>query len=89
VEPNQVAIVTGASRGIERPIAEVLGVAPGPVDTEMFGSGQSEKRITQTAAAAPVGRLGTVDPMALVAVLAFSASGRANGQAISTSGGIA
>ncbi|MEU4897239.1 SDR family oxidoreductase [Streptomyces sp. NPDC044780] len=64
-------------------------VAPGAVDTEMFTTGKSEERIARMAAVTPARRLGTVDLAGLVAYLAAPASGRLNGQVISTNGGIA
>lgn len=72
------------SRGIR-----VNGVAPGPIDTELFHVGKTEEAKRRSAALSPFDRIGTADEVA--EVVAFLVSPRASwvhGQIIQPNGGM-
>lgn len=73
-----------AGRGIR-----VNGVAPGPVDTDLFRNGKDEAAIARSAAMSPFNRVGR--PEEVAAVIAFLASEKASwisGQIIQPNGGL-
>jgi len=73
-----------AGRGIR-----VNGVAPGPVDTDLFRAGKDEAAVARSAAMSPFNRVGS--PEEVAAVVAFLASDRASwvsGQIIQPNGGL-
>ncbi len=66
----------------------VNAVAPGPVATEMFFSGQSEGGVQRMIQDIPLGRLGEPDDIArVVSFLASPEGGWINGQVIKANGG--
>src|SRR5690606_11262896 len=73
-----------AGRGIR-----VNGVAPGPVDTDLFRNGKDEAAIARSAAMSPFNRVGR--PEEVAAVIAFLASDEASwvsGQIVQPNGGL-
>lgn len=67
----------------------VNGVAPGPVDTELFRAGKNEEALTRSAAMSPFNRVG--QPNEIAEVVAFLASDKASwvhGQIIQPNGGM-
>jgi Dehydrogenases with different specificities (related to short-chain alcohol dehydrogenases) len=73
-----------AGRGVR-----VNGVAPGPVDTDLFRSGKDEAAIARSAAMSPFNRVGR--PEEVAALIAFLASDRASwisGQIVQPNGGL-
>ena len=67
----------------------VNGVAPGPTDTELLSSANSEDRMKMYASMTPLGRLGQVEDVAgVVAFLAADEAGWVNGQTIRVNGGL-
>ncbi|TFF19144.1 SDR family oxidoreductase [Jiella endophytica] len=73
-----------AGRGVR-----VNGVAPGPVDTDLFRSGKDEAALQRSAAMSPLNRVGR--PEEIAAVVAFLASDRASwmlGQIVQPNGGL-
>ncbi len=86
----------GAVDQITRVLAKELGerkitvnaVAPGPVDTELFRDGKSDKQIQQMAQMAALGRIGQVEDIAdAVAFLASDDARWITGQCIHVNGG--
>jgi 3-oxoacyl-[acyl-carrier protein] reductase len=73
-----------AGRGIR-----VNGVAPGPVDTDLFRAGKDEAALARSAAISPFNRVGQAHEVA--AVIAFLASDKASwvsGQIVQPNGGM-
>ncbi|MEZ5652272.1 MAG: SDR family oxidoreductase [Burkholderiaceae bacterium] len=73
-----------ASRGIR-----VNGVAPGPVDTDLFNAGKTDEAKARSAALSPFNRIGR--PAEVAEVVAFLASDKASwvhGQIIQPNGGM-
>jgi 3-oxoacyl-[acyl-carrier protein] reductase len=67
----------------------VNSVAPGPTDTELLSSANSEDRMKMYASMTPLGRLGQVEDVAgVVAFLAADEAGWVNGQTIRVNGGL-
>jgi 3-oxoacyl-[acyl-carrier protein] reductase len=67
----------------------VNGVAPGPVDTDLFRAGKNEEAVARSAAMSPFNRIGT--PEEVAEVVAFLASDKASwvhGQIIQPNGGM-
>lgn len=73
-----------AGRGIR-----VNGVAPGPVDTDLFRSGKDEAAVQRSAAMSPFNRVGKPDEVAdVIAFLASSKSSWVAGQIVQPNGGL-
>ena len=73
-----------AGRGIR-----VNGVAPGPVDTDLFRNGKDEAAVARSAAMSPFNRVGRAEEVA--EVVSFLASDRASwihGQIVQPNGGV-
>lgn len=73
-----------AGRGVR-----VNGVAPGPVDTDLFRAGKDEAAIARSGAMSPFNRVGR--PEEVAALIAFLASDRASwisGQIVQPNGGL-
>jgi 3-oxoacyl-[acyl-carrier protein] reductase len=73
-----------AARGIR-----VNGVAPGPVDTDLFRAGKNEEALARSAALSPFNRVG--QPAEVAEVVAFLASDKASwvhGQIVQPNGGM-
>lgn len=73
-----------AGRGVR-----VNGVAPGPVDTDLFRAGKDEAALARSAGLSPFGRVG--EPAEVAAVVAFLASDKASwvhGQIVQPNGGM-
>jgi len=92
------AATKGAVEQITRVLAKELGprgirvnaVSPGPVDTDLFRRGKTEKQIRQLAGMAAFGRIGAAaDIAAAVALLVSDAAGWITGQTICVNGGFA
>ena len=67
----------------------VNAVAPGPTDTELLSSANSEDRRKMYASTTPLGRLGQAKDIASVVVfLAADEAGWINGQTIRVNGGM-
>ncbi|GAA2374957.1 3-oxoacyl-ACP reductase [Catellatospora methionotrophica] len=67
----------------------VNAVAPGPTATELFLEGKDDRTLSELAARAPVGRLGTPEEIAeVVAFLARPAGHWINGQVLQVNGGV-
>lgn len=67
----------------------VNGVAPGPVDTDLFRAGKNEEALKRSAAMSPFNRVG--QPEEVAQVVSFLASGKASwvtGQIIQPNGGL-
>lgn len=87
------AAVEGLLRSLAREVAgrgvRVNGVAPGPVDTDLFRSGKDEAAIGRSAAMSPFNRVGR--PEEVAALIAFLASEKASwisGQIVQPNGGL-
>ncbi|KIK68877.1 hypothetical protein GYMLUDRAFT_188161 [Collybiopsis luxurians FD-317 M1] len=98
VGPNYLvyAMTKGAVEQMSRVLAKDLGsksitvntVSPGPVDTELFREGKSQKLIDAIAAQNPNNRIGKPEEIAtVVAFLASPAAQWVNGQNIRANGG--
>jgi len=73
-----------AGRGIR-----VNGVAPGPVDTDLFRSGKDEAAVQRSAAMSPFNRVGKPDEVAeVIAFLASPKSSWIAGQIVQPNGGL-
>ena len=73
-----------AGRGIR-----VNGVAPGPVDTDLFRSGKDEAAVQRSAAMSPFNRVGKPDEVAeVIAFLASPKSSWVAGQIVQPNGGL-
>ncbi|WP_346915279.1 SDR family oxidoreductase [uncultured Roseibium sp.] len=73
-----------AGRGVR-----VNGVAPGPVDTDLFRAGKNEEALKRSAAMSPLNRVG--QPEEIAEVVAFLASDKASwvlGQIVQPNGGM-
>lgn len=73
-----------AGRGVR-----VNGVAPGPVDTDLFRAGKNEEALKKSAALSPLNRVG--QPEEIAEVVAFLASDKASwilGQIVQPNGGL-
>lgn len=67
----------------------VNAVAPGPTDTELLSSANSEDRMKMYVSMTPLGRLGQAEDIASVVVfLATDEAGWVNGQTIRVNGGM-
>jgi 3-oxoacyl-[acyl-carrier protein] reductase len=67
----------------------VNAVAPGPTDTELLSSANTEERMKMYASTTPLGRLGRAEDIANVVVfLATDEAGWVNGQTIRVNGGM-
>jgi 3-oxoacyl-[acyl-carrier protein] reductase len=67
----------------------VNAVAPGPTDTELLSSANTEERMKMFASTTPLGRLGRAEDIANVVVfLATDEAGWVNGQTIRVNGGM-
>ncbi len=87
------AAVEALLRSLAREVAgrgvRVNGVAPGPVDTDLFRAGKDEAAIARSAAMSPFNRVGR--PEEVAGVIAFLASERASwitGQIVQPNGGL-
>ena len=68
----------------------VNGVAPGPVDTDLFRAGKNEEAVARSAAMSPFNRIGTPDEVAeVVSFLASDKASWVHGQVIQPNGGMA
>lgn len=73
-----------AGRGVR-----VNGVAPGPVDTDLFRSGKDEAAVQRSAAMSPFNRVGKPDEVAeVIAFLASPKSSWIAGQIVQPNGGL-
>ena len=67
----------------------VNGVAPGPVDTDLFRAGKDEAALARSAALSPFNRVGQADEVAeVVAFLASDKASWVHGQIIQPNGGM-
>lgn len=83
------SLLRSMSRELASRSVRVNGVAPGPVDTDLFRSGKDDAAVARAAAMSPFNRVGRVDEIA--GVVAFLASGGAswiNGQIVQPNGGL-
>lgn len=87
------AAVEGLLRSMAKELASrwvrVNGVAPGPIDTDLFHAGKTDEAKRRSAALSPFGRIGT--PEEVAEVVAFLVSPRASwvhGQIIQPNGGM-
>jgi 3-oxoacyl-[acyl-carrier protein] reductase len=87
------AAVEAMLRSLQKEVAgrgvRVNGIAPGPVDTDLFRSGKDEAAIQRSAAMSPFNRVG--EPAEIAKVVAFIASEEASwvaGQIIQPNGGM-
>ena len=87
------AAVEALTRSLSKEVGErgirVNAVAPGPTDTELLSSANSEDRMKMYASMTPLGRLGQAGDIAgLVVFLATDEAGWINGQTIRVNGGM-
>lgn len=87
------AAVEGLLRSLAREVAgrgvRVNGVAPGPVDTDLFRSGKDEAAIGRSAAMSPFNRVGRPEEVAaLIALLASEKASWISGQIVQPNGGL-
>jgi 3-oxoacyl-[acyl-carrier protein] reductase len=83
------SLVRSAARELAVRGVRVNGVAPGPVDTDLFRAGKNEEALSRSAAMSPFNRVGR--PEEVAAVVSFLASDRASwvhGQIIQPNGGL-
>ena len=87
------AAVESMLRSLQKEVAgrgiRVNGIAPGPVDTDLFRSGKDEAAVQRSAAMSPFNRVG--EPAEVAKVVAFIASEEASwvaGQIIQPNGGL-
>ncbi len=87
------AAVESLLRSLAKEVAgrkvRVNGVAPGPVDTDLFRAGKNEEALARSAALSPFNRVG--QPAEVAEVVAFLASDKASwvhGQIIQPNGGM-
>ena len=87
------AAVESLLRSMAKEIAvrgvRVNGVAPGPVDTDLFRAGKNQEALTRSAALSPFNRVG--QPAEVAEVVAFLASDKASwihGQIVQPNGGM-
>lgn len=67
----------------------VNGVAPGPVDTDLFRAGKNDEAVARSAAMSPFNRIGTPDEIAeVVSFLASDKASWVHGQIIQPNGGM-
>jgi 3-oxoacyl-[acyl-carrier protein] reductase len=73
-----------AGRGVR-----VNGVAPGPVDTDLFRSGKDEAAVARSAALSPFNRVGRPEEVAeVVSFLASDHASWVHGQIVQPNGGM-
>jgi 3-oxoacyl-[acyl-carrier protein] reductase len=83
------ALTRSLCKEVGRRGIRVNTVAPGPTDTELLSSTNSEDRMKMYASMTPLGRLGQADDIAGVVVfLATDEAGWVNGQTIRVNGGL-
>jgi 3-oxoacyl-[acyl-carrier protein] reductase len=85
--------VEGMLRSMSKELAarkvRVNGVAPGPVDTDLFRAGKTDEAKARSAAMSPFNRIGTPDEVAeVVAFLASDKASWVHGQIIQPNGGM-
>jgi 3-oxoacyl-[acyl-carrier protein] reductase len=83
------SLVRSMSRELAGRKVRVNGVAPGPVDTDLFRAGKDEAALQRSAALSPFGRVGR--PEEVAEVVRFLASDKASwmhGQVIQPNGGM-
>lgn len=82
-------LVRSLAREVSGRRVRVNGVAPGPVDTDLFRAGKGPEALQRSAALSPFNRVGEPDEIA--AVVSFLASDRASwvhGQIVQPNGGL-
>jgi 3-oxoacyl-[acyl-carrier protein] reductase len=83
------ALTRSLCKEVGRRGIRVNAVAPGPTDTELLSSANSEDRMKMYASMNPLARLGQVEDIARVVVfLATDEAGWVNGQTIRVNGGL-
>lgn len=87
------AAVEGMLRSMSKELAgrkvRVNGVAPGPVDTDLFRAGKNDEAKARSAAMSPFNRIGTPDEVAeVVSFLASDKASWVHGQIIQPNGGM-
>ncbi|MBU2980199.1 SDR family oxidoreductase [Lentibacter algarum] len=83
------ALIRSMAKELSPRGVRVNGVAPGPVDTDLFRSGKDAAAVARSAAMSPLNRIGTPDEIA--EVVGFLASNNASwiqGQIIQPNGGL-
>ncbi len=83
------ALVRALSRELAGRGVRVNGVAPGPVDTDLFRAGKTDEMIARSAALSPFNRVG--QPAEVAEVVSFLLSARASwvhGQIVQPNGGM-
>lgn len=82
-------LVRSLARELASRHVRVNGVAPGPVDTDLFRAGKGPEALQRSAALSPFNRVG--EPTEIAAVVSFLASERASwvhGQIVQPNGGL-